>query len=131
MSENKNNCGNFWLGFFLGGLIGAFIIFLLGTKQGKKILEEIVEKAETYEEELEEKVSKLQKKGEDLLQEAEEVKEKVIKEVTDGKKTVSEVLVSKLDQTLTNIENIQKRGAAITSEIHHHYFKKDGKKLSS
>lgn len=131
MSENKNNSGNFWLGFFLGGLIGAFIIFLLGTKQGRKILEEIVEKAELYEEELEEKISQLQKKGEDLLQEAEEVKEKVVRDVETGKKTISDSLVSKIDQTLTKIEDIQKKGVALTEEVHHHYFKKNGKKLTS
>lgn len=131
MSENKNNSGNFWLGFFLGGLIGAFIIFLLGTKQGKKILEEIVEKAETYEEELEEKISELQKKGEDLLEEAQEVKERVVKEAETGKKAISDSLASKIDLTLSKIEDIQKKGVALTEEVHHHYFKKNGKKLTA
>ena len=36
-NEHKDN--RFWFGFFIGGLIGAAIIVLLGTKEGKKIEE--------------------------------------------------------------------------------------------
>jgi gas vesicle protein len=131
MNEHDGKCGNFWLGFFLGGLLGAFVIYLLGTKEGKKTLEKIVDRAELYEEELEEKVAKLQQKGEDLLEEAEEIKEKVIQEVTSSKEKISDQLVSKMDAALTQIEDIQKKGVALTEEVHHHYFKKNGKKLIS
>lgn len=132
MSENNNSKnGNFWLGFFLGGLLGAFIIFVLGTKEGKKLLQKLIDRAEIYEEELEEKIVKLQERGEDLLAEAEEVKDKVVKEVAGGKRNISEKLISKIDQTLTKIEDIQRKGVAITSEVHHNYFKKDGKPLTS
>jgi len=103
MNEHDGKCGNFWLGFFLGGLLGAFVIYLLGTKEGKKTLEKIVDRAELYEEELEEKVAKLQQKGEDLLEEAEEIKEKVIQEVTSSKEKISDQLVSKMDAALTHI----------------------------
>lgn len=129
-SENKGQ-GSFWLGFFLGGLVGAFIVFFLGTKKGKEITEKLIENAELYEDELEQKIAKLQERGEQFLQEAQEVKEKVTKEVKGGKKAVSENLLSKMDQTLTQIEDIQKKGVAITSEVHHRYFKKNGKPLVS
>jgi gas vesicle protein len=133
MSEccSKENSGNFWLGFFLGGVVGAFILFVLGTKEGKKIAEKLIEQAETYEEELEEKVAKLQKHGENLLEEAKAVKEKVTKEVTGGKKSISNKLVSKMDETLTKIEDIQKKGVELTREVHRNYFKKNGKPLVS
>ena len=44
--ENKSTTsgqGNFFNGFLLGLLVGGFIVFLLGTKKGKRILKEISE----------------------------------------------------------------------------------------
>lgn len=131
MNNEKGSSNNFWVGFFLGGLVGAFIIFLMGTKQGKKLADQLVEEGEIYEEELEQKVATLQKKGEELLQEAKNVKNKVIKEVKTGKKEVTDNLMTKMDEALTKIEDIQKKGVEITSEVHHHYFKRNGKKLVS
>lgn len=130
MNNEKGN-NSFWIGFFLGGLVGAFIVFLMGTKQGKKLAEQIFDEVEIYEEELEEKVAKLQKKGEELLEEAQNVKEKMVAEVENRKKIVSDTLVNKMDDALTKIENIQKKGVELTQEVHHNYFKRNGKKLSS
>lgn len=128
---NKENGGNFWFGFFLGGLIGGIIIFLMGTKEGKKLIERLIEKTETYEEELEEKVAKLQKRGEDLLTDVQAVKEKIYRRVDEGKEKVSDILVSKLDDVLTKIEDVQKKGVEITQDMHRNYFKKNGKTLTS
>lgn len=129
--ESKENGGNFWVGFFLGGLAGVFIIFLLGTKEGKKLIERFIEKAELYEQDIEDKVESLQKKGEDLLHEAQEVKEKISDSIENGKKDVSETLITKMDQAFTKIEDIQKKGVSLTEEVHRNYFKKDGKTLTS
>lgn len=42
--ENNNRSGNnFFSGFILGALVGAAVVFLLGTKTGKKILKAISE----------------------------------------------------------------------------------------
>lgn len=101
MSEDKYH-GNFWFGFFIGGLVGGFIIFLLGTREGKKLLTKLEEKGELFEEDLERKA-------------------------TDTQASV----INKMDQTLSKIEDIQKQGAALTSEIRHKYFKKNGKTLAS
>lgn len=130
MNNEKGN-NSFWVGFFLGGLVGAFIVFLMSTKQGKKLAEQVFDEVELYEEELEEKVAKLQKKGEELLEEAKDVKEKMVAEVVNGKKIVSDALANKMDDALTKIENIQKKGVELTQEVHHNYFKRNGKKLSS
>jgi len=44
MENNNSRSGNnFFSGFLLGALIGAGIVFLLGTKKGKKILKAISE----------------------------------------------------------------------------------------
>lgn len=41
--QNKSN-GNFGSGFVIGALVGAAIVFFLGTKKGRKILKIISEK---------------------------------------------------------------------------------------
>lgn len=131
MNNERGGGGNFWLGFFLGGLVGAFIIFVMGTKEGKKIADEILEKGEEYEEDLEQKVAKLHKKGEELLHETESIKERVVKHVEEGKKAVSDSVVIKMDEALSKIEDIGRKGVALTEDLHHHYFKKNGKSLTS
>ena len=127
----NNNKGNFWVGFFIGGLVGAFIIFVLGTKEGKKLADKIIEQSQEYEGDFEKKVEKLQKQGEGLLKEANEVKEKVVQNIQEGKKTASENLTHKIDKALTDIEKMQKKGVEITQDMHKRYFKKDGKKLNA
>jgi gas vesicle protein len=127
-TPHKNN---FWIGFFLGGLIGGFIIFLLGTKEGKKLIEKLIEKTEEYEEDIEDKVSTIQKKGDTLLSEVETVKEEVLHKVEDGKKATTESIVSKMDEALSRIEELQKKGMSLTEEVHRNYFKKNGRKLVS
>lgn len=43
--ENNNKSGNnFFSGFLLGVLVGAGLVFLLGTKRGKKLLKMLSEK---------------------------------------------------------------------------------------
>ena len=130
MNENNKN-GNFWMGFFMGVILGGIIIFLAGTKKGKKLLEKLLDQAEIYEEELEEKLENLNKRGEEFLKEAQAVKDKVIHEVDSDKKVLSSTLISKMDQTLSKIEDIQKKGVALTEDVHHRYFRKNGKSLTS
>lgn len=44
MNNNNNKSGNnFFNGFLLGLLVGAAIVFLLGTKKGKRLLKAISE----------------------------------------------------------------------------------------
>jgi len=42
-STNSGHGGNFFSGFLLGFLIGGFVVFLLATKKGKKLLKTISE----------------------------------------------------------------------------------------
>ena len=43
-NNNNNNSGNnFFSGFLLGALVGAAIVFLFGTKKGKRLLKVISE----------------------------------------------------------------------------------------
>lgn len=43
MDNNNQNEGKFLSGFLLGLLVGGFVVFLLGTKKGKKLLKAISE----------------------------------------------------------------------------------------
>lgn len=43
MDNNSKSGNNFFSGFLLGALVGAAMVFLLGTKKGKKILKTISE----------------------------------------------------------------------------------------
>ena len=43
MDNNSNSNNNFFSGFLLGLLVGAAVVFLLGTKKGKKLLKAISE----------------------------------------------------------------------------------------
>ncbi|KKS45079.1 hypothetical protein A3J20_01065 [Candidatus Gottesmanbacteria bacterium RIFCSPLOWO2_02_FULL_42_29] len=131
MTNENSKPGNFWFGFFIGGLVGAFTIFLLGTKEGKRLAEKLREKGEEYEEGLEEKVAGLQKKGEEFLSEATRVKEKIVKEFDEKKKEATEDLVSKMDATFSRLEELQKKGIELTEDVHKRHFKKDGKPLAS
>ena len=130
MSEDKKG-DHFLFGFFLGGLVGAFIIFLLGTKEGKKLAEKLHEKGEMFEEDLEEKVANLQKKGEDLVNEASQVRNNMIKRFEEKKESTSESLVSKMDEAFSKLTDLQKKGVEITEDVHQKYFKKNGKPLAS
>lgn len=43
MDSNNQKEGKFLSGFLLGLLVGGFVVFLLGTKKGKKLLKAISE----------------------------------------------------------------------------------------
>lgn len=129
--NNERGSNNFWVGFFLGGLFGAFLIFLWGTKEGKRIAKGILEKGEVFEDDIEEKILTLQQKGEALVNQAEEVKKHIAEEIEDKKHTVSDELVSRMDEALSKLEEVQKKGVNLTQDVHHHYFKKGGKPLVS
>jgi len=101
MSEHEHHHGDFrfFLGFFIGGLIGAVVIFLLGTKEGKKtgkVLEE---------------------KGKDLLD-----------NLHDKKEELTESAGDKLDEALAHIEKMQEQGRETTAELRKRLFKNLPKK---
>lgn len=98
MSDERHD-SKFWFGFFIGGLIGAAIIVLLGTKEGKKI----------------EKL--LEKKGKEALDDLEEKVEDIKEKVEEKKEELTEVATGKLDETLSHIETLQQRGLQNTQKL--------------
>lgn len=108
--EHKDN--KFWFGFFIGGLIGAAIIVLLGTKEGKKIEQMLEKKGKEALDDFEDKVEDLKEKGEVL-------KEQIVEEVKEKKEEITEVATEKLDETLSHIETLQQQGLQNTQKLRH------------
>lgn len=73
MENNNNKSGNgFFIGFLLGALIGGALIFLLGTKKGKQLLDKISE------EKLENISNFLEEVGQDKAEELDKTSEEEI-----------------------------------------------------
>lgn len=100
MSEDHHD-NKFWFGFFVGGLIGAAIIVLLGTKEGRKI-EQLLEK-----------------KGKEALDDFEEKVGDIKEKVEEKKEKLTEVVSEKLDETLSHIETLQEQGLQNTQKLRH------------
>jgi gas vesicle protein len=116
MSEDRHD-GKFLFGFFLGGLIGALIIFFLGTKEGKKAEKIFRARGKDILDELEEKLDELQEKGKDLVRHGEELKEQVMDTLEDKKEEFSERAVEKIGTALERIEEIQQKGMDTTATL--------------
>ena len=126
MNEERHD-NRFWFGFFIGGLIGAAIIVLLGTKEGKKIEKMLEKKGKDALEDLEEKVEDLKEKGEELIQKGEVIKDQVVEQIIEKKEELTEVATEKLDKTLSHIESLQQQGLHNTQKLRR-AFKNDPKK---
>jgi gas vesicle protein len=131
---------SFWVGLFLGGLIGALLIFFLGTDKGKKLAKKLEEKGLDFldeaEEKIEEKIELFQDKGEtliekgkELLKEGKEIEEKIAEKVVEAKDEVTQQVVAKADSALAHIEELQERGRQATEDLRQKlYFKNIPKK---
>jgi gas vesicle protein len=105
------------LGFFLGGLLGAFVIFFLGTKEGKKAGKLLERKGRDVLDDLEEKLVDIEKKSKE-----------VVEAIAENKEDISENVTEKLDSALAHIEEIQERGRETTAGLRKKLFKNLPKK---
>ncbi len=108
--ERKRESG-FWLGFFLGGVIAAVLMLMMGTKEGKRFAKILKGKIEDYLKDIE---MGYEDKKEIITEKVEQVKEQVaqkIEEVVPHKKVVE----------------IQEKGRAIAEQIGQNFFTKQGK----
>lgn len=103
MSEEKPRDPRFWVGFFIGGLLGAIVLFFLGTKEGKKTGKLLEDKGEGILDELRDRLADVVKEGK---QQIEEKKEVVVKSATES-----------IDTALAHIEELQERGRQTTATL--------------
>ena len=116
MSEN-NHDGKFMFGFFLGGFIGALIIFFLGTKEGKKVEKMLQHKGKDVLEELEDKLDELQQKGKEYVRQGEALKDEMLDTLEDKKDEITETAAEKIGSALERMEELQQKGMETTANL--------------
>jgi len=117
MSEHEGHGDfKFLLGLFFGGIIGAVIIFFLGTKEGRKAGKELKEKGEEAFDDISDKFTELEKKGE-------EIKDQVGQKLEEKKEVITEVATEKIDTALAQIEQLQAQGQQTTAELRKRLFR--------
>lgn len=113
----------FLAGFFIGGLIGALIIFFIGTKEGKKAKIFLEKKGKDVLDDLEDEIEVLEQKGKELAKHGEVVKDQVIEKLEEKSEELTESATRKLDSALAHIEEIQEHGRETTASIRKRLFK--------
>ena len=121
----------FLLGLFLGGIIGALIIFFLGTKEGKKAGKVLEEKGKDALDDLHGAVNELKQKGKELVKQGESIKEKIVENIEHSKDELAETTTEKLESALSKIEELQEQSMVTTAEIRKRFFKNVPKKSST
>lgn len=124
MSEEHHGADiKFLAGFFIGGLIGALIIFFIGTKEGKKAKILLEKKGKDVLDDLEDEIEVLEQKGKELAKHGEVVKDQVIEKLEEKSEELTESATRKLDSALAHIEEIQEHGRETTASIRKRLFK--------
>lgn len=109
MSEDHKDL-RFWVGFFIGGLLGAIVLFFLGTKDGKKAGKLLEDKGEDI-------LGDIRDRIEGVIKEGKVVKKDVVKKIEEKKsETVSSARES-IDTALAHIEELQERGRQTTATL--------------
>lgn len=123
---NKRRGTSFSSGFVLGGLVGAVLVFLYGTEEGRKIKTILARKGKKWADDFPELVEDLEKKGEDFAQKINRVK----KEFEEGAKDLSKIAKKEVESSLGHIEKTQERGRSLVKSIQKRFFTRKGRKLS-
>lgn len=130
--QNNHDDGKFWFGFFIGGLLGAIVLFFIGTKEGRKISKDLhrrgLDWGQDIKDELEERLDMLRDKGRELANQGEDIKQQLSEKIDQTGSDINKDLLSKLDSTLSHIEVIQERGRQATADIRKKLFKNAPKK---
>ena len=103
MSEEQPRDLRFWVGFFIGGLLGAIVLFFMGTKEGKKTGKLLEGKGEDILDDIRNRLTSVVREGK---QQIEEKKEVVVKSATES-----------IDTALAHIEELQERGRQTTATL--------------
>lgn len=114
MIEHNDN-GKFLFGLFLGGLIGALLIFFLGTKEGKKAGKLLEKKGKDILDEVEDRLDELEERGKELVAQGVEIKEQVMEKLDEKREELTESAVEKIDSALAHLEEMQQKGAETTA----------------
>lgn len=82
--------GNFGVGFFIGIIIGGMLMFALGTKKGRQLVDQILEEGDQFWGKYLEDYSTPEKKGKETEEKKKQIKESV-ESVTDKVEAVGDL----------------------------------------
>lgn len=128
MNDNNHHDYKFMIGFFIGGLLGAALMFLMGTKEGKKVEKLLEKKGKETLDEIEEKVDELKEKGEDLVKKGEAIKEQVMEQIEEKKEDLTEEASKRLESALASVVEVQEKGLTAATTLKKRLFKNAPKK---
>ncbi|OGG11663.1 hypothetical protein A2Z00_01635 [Candidatus Gottesmanbacteria bacterium RBG_13_45_10] len=124
MSDEGNHGDlRFLMGLFLGGLIGALVIFFLGTKEGRKAGKLLEEKGKDVLDDVEGQLEELEQKGKEIVKQGEKLKDQVVNEIEEKKEVIAQSTAEKLDTALAHIEELQEHGRDTTADLRRRLFK--------
>lgn len=123
MNEHDHHDAKFWFGFFIGGLLGALVLFFLGTKEGRKTGKLLERKTKDVLDSLEDKLADLEDKGREIVKQGEAIKDEVLETIEDKKEKLTEDMTEKLDTALAQIEELQEKGRVTTATLRKRLFK--------
>lgn len=103
MENQSHKVSNFWFGFALGSLTAGVASYLLGTKKGRKRLQQILEWSENFEENLVILGEQLEEK---VVEEGEKVKEELQKVSNEGTHST----LDKILNTINSLSTSSRRG---------------------
>ena len=126
--NNDRHDNRFWFGFFIGGLLGAILLFFMGTKEGKKTGKLLEDKGRNLLDELQEKLEEMEKRGRELVKQGAELKEQVVDEIKEKKEDLGDAAAEKLDTALAQIEKLQEQSVETTKHIRQRFFKNTPKR---
>ena len=113
----------FIFGFFVGGFIGAVVIFLLGTKEGRKTKKALEDKGEDLIGGIQERISELESRGKELVEKGESLKDELITQIGEKGEMLTEEASQKIESTLAHIEALQEHGRETTANLRTQLFK--------
>lgn len=132
MEHERRPDGLFWIGLFLGGVIGALIIVLMGTDKGKKLLRQLQDDSGDFfdarRSDIEKKVAELEEKGAELVEQGKAIQEEVMESVREAGAGVGKDAAERVDEALSHIEKLQERGRKNTADLRKRLFKNIPKK---
>lgn len=127
-TNDRDKGTKFWFGFFLGGLIGAGLLFFLGTKEGRQAKKKLEQRGKDLIRELEEKIKEFEDVGKNIIKEGEDIKKEVAKQIENKRENLSKEAGERISQALERVEQIQTSSAKKTSDLRKRFFKNLPKK---
>lgn len=128
MNNECSRDNKFMIGFFVGGLIGAGLMFFMGTKEGKKVEKMIEKKGKETLGDLEDEIDDLKEKGKELMKKSEVIKDQMLEQLEDKKEDLTVEATKRIDTALAGAEEIQEKGLSATANLRKHLFRNLPKK---